>query len=37
LTFGKTRTALKAGGGSGEPVIFDVVHGFRGSTFFGSG
>src|SRR5690349_16093191 len=41
FTFGKTRTALNGGGGSGEPTTFDVVHGTRAggvftSDFFGS-
>src|SRR5438046_493699 len=37
FTFGKTRTALNGGGGSGEPTIFEVVHGFRGGAAFASG
>jgi hypothetical protein len=33
---GKTRTDLNFGGGSGEPVTFDVVHGLRFGSDFGS-
>ena len=29
FTFGNTRTDLNFGGGSGEPVTFEVVHGVR--------
>src|SRR5256885_1176099 len=33
FAFGNTRTALYAGGGSGEPVTLEVVHGLRGAAF----
>src|SRR5262245_55490868 len=29
LSFAKTRSVLYGGGGSGEPITFDVVHGTR--------
>src|SRR4051812_18834234 len=34
FTLGKARTDLNGGGGSGEPVTFEVVHGLRTSTAF---